>query len=150
MATPNQEDYLEAIWQITAAKGYVRVIDIAQSLKISQASVSKMIRRLKEDDLLEVEKYRGLSLTPKGSQQGQKLVLRHRTLEQFLTALGISDATIIWHDVEGIEHHFSAETLTRLKALVQFIGDHPQWWKKFLDTQEPSPPTPASNQTYHI
>ena len=40
------EDYLERILELINTKGYARVVDIAQSLKISQASVTNMVQRL--------------------------------------------------------------------------------------------------------
>lgn len=134
MATPSQEDYLEAIWRITEKKGYARVTDIAEHLAISQASVSKMIRRLKADGLLNVEKYRGMSLTAKGASQGQALLERHRILENFLRHLALTDPDQILRDVEGIEHFFSPQTLARLAALVSFIDDNPGWWQMFLQS----------------
>lgn len=132
MATPNQEDYLEAIWRITQEKGYARVTDIAERLNISQASVSKMLRRLKAGGLLEVERYRGLALTPYGESQGQRLLARHRILERFLDHLGVSDSAIAYQDVEGIEHYVSTVTLERLSALIQYIDQNPQWWDAMI------------------
>lgn len=131
MVTPSQEDYLEAIWSITAQKGYARVSDIAEHLAISQASVSKMLRRLKTAGLVEVERYRGLSLTDKGTQQGKMLLARHHILERFLQSLGLTDPKTILRDVEGIEHYFSPDTLALLSALVTYIDQHPAWWKEF-------------------
>jgi len=40
------EDYLERIQELIEAKGYARVVDIAASLGISQASVTNMVKRL--------------------------------------------------------------------------------------------------------
>ena len=133
VSTPSQEDYLEAIWRLTQKKGYARVSDIAEALHISQASVSKMIRKLKEEGWLEVERYRGLSLTSKGHAKGQLLLARHQTLERFLGHLAITDPAVVHHDVEGIEHHFSTETLKKLSDLVTFIDHNPEWWKKFIN-----------------
>lgn len=137
MATPNQEDYLEAIWRITQEKGYARVTDIAERLKISQASVSKMLRRLKAGGLLEVERYRGLALTPFGESQGQRLLARHRILERFLEHLGVDDPVVVYQDVEGIEHYVSAETLEHLSALMQYIDQHPDWWDTMIHNLPP-------------
>ena len=39
------EDYLEQILDLINTKGYARVADIAQDLRISQASVTNMIQR---------------------------------------------------------------------------------------------------------
>ena len=40
------EDYLERIHELIEAKGYARVVDIASSLKVRQASVTSMVRNL--------------------------------------------------------------------------------------------------------
>ena len=40
------EDYLERILELINTKGYARVVDIATSLSISQASVTNMVQRL--------------------------------------------------------------------------------------------------------
>lgn len=132
MATPNQEDYLEVIFRLTSEKGYARVVDIAEALHISQASVSKMIRKLNQSGLLEVVKYRGLAMTERGAREGGVLLRRHQILEQFLRNLGISDPERLYREVEGIEHYCSPQTLKRLHALNQHIHSHPRWWKNFL------------------
>ena len=61
------EDYLERILELINTKGYARVVDIAGSLGISQASVTNMVQRLDSEGLLKYEKYRGLALTTAGS-----------------------------------------------------------------------------------
>lgn len=138
MSTPSQEDYLEAIWDIVERKGYVRVTDIAERLTISRASVSKMIRKLKSDGLLEVERYRGLTLTPEGASRGKTLMARHQILERFLRHLAIGDPVRIHHDVEGVEHYVSACTVERLRLLVTYIDGNPHWWETFLADLPPT------------
>ena len=61
------EDYLEQILDLINTKGYARVADIAQGLRISQASVTNMVQRLDAEGLLKYEKYRGLVLTTAGA-----------------------------------------------------------------------------------
>lgn len=43
--SPAVEDYLEQIHNLIEGKGYARVVDIAQNLGISQASVTNMIQK---------------------------------------------------------------------------------------------------------
>ena len=45
------EDYLERILELINTKGYARVVDIATSLGISQASVTNMVQRLDGEGL---------------------------------------------------------------------------------------------------
>ncbi|AEJ41066.1 iron (metal) dependent repressor, DtxR family [Sulfobacillus acidophilus TPY] len=135
MATPSQEDYLEVIWTLIQEKGYARVADVAERLGISAASASKMVQRLHHEGLLTYERYRGFNLTPMGYDKGRRLVERHRVLERLLTHLALGTASDIYHIVEGIEHHFSVESLEPIRALVDYIEAHPGWWNEFRQTQ---------------
>jgi Mn-dependent DtxR family transcriptional regulator len=110
------EDYLERILELINSKGYARVVDIAAALKISQASVTNMVQRLDTDGLLKYEKYRGLILTTAGKTLARKIAHRHKLLTDFFTLLGL-DNRVIYHDVEGMEHHISAPTLRAIEAL---------------------------------
>src|SRR5215211_1945187 len=92
------EDYLERILELINTKGYARVVDIAQSLKISQASVTNMVQRLDAEGLLNYEKYRGLVLTTAGETLARNIARRHQLLTDFLKTLGLDDDTI-YHDV---------------------------------------------------
>src|SRR5581483_7231728 len=83
--SPSQsaEDYLERIHELIEQKGYARVVDIALSLKVKQASVTSMVQKLAEGGYLEYEKYRGLLLTEKGRDIARKIQNRHLTLSRF-------------------------------------------------------------------
>src|SRR5437867_556450 len=85
------EDYLERILELINTKGYARVVDIAQSLKISQASVTNMVQRLDAEGLLNYEKYRGLILTTAGEALARNITRRHELLTDFLKLLGIDE-----------------------------------------------------------
>ena len=74
------EDYLERILELIDSKGYARVVDIATSLKISQASVSNMVQRLDGDGLLKYEKYRGLVLTAADRAFARNITRRRQLL----------------------------------------------------------------------
>ena len=124
MRTPSMEDYLERIFSLIREKGYARVSDIAEALEVHPSSVTKMVQKLDKDDYLVYEKYRGLVLTPKGKKIGKRLVDRHQLLEDFLTIIGVNDENI-YKDVEGIEHHLSADSLTSIEYLVQFFRQDP-------------------------
>src|SRR5437870_8763297 len=118
------EDYLERILELINSKGYARVVDIAAALKISQASVTNMVQRLDADGLLKYEKYRGLVLTSAGEKLARRITHRHKLLTDFLTLLGLNDR-VIYHDVEGMEHHISPSTLRAIEALVRQLRRRP-------------------------
>ena len=119
------EDYLEQILDLINTKGYARVADIAQGLRISQASVTNMVQRLDAEGLLKYEKYRGLVLTTAGETLARNIMKRHQLLSDFLRMLGI-DEEVIYHDVEGMEHHISPQTLRAIEALRSQLQQHPK------------------------
>ena len=118
------EDYLERILELINTKGYARVVDIAQSLKISQASVTNMIQRMDADGLLKYERYRGMVLTASGEALAKSITRRHRILTDFLRLFGL-DEELIYHDVEGMEHHISPPTLNTIEALTAQLRKQP-------------------------
>ena len=128
------EDYLERIHELIEEKGYARVVDIASSLKVKQASVTSMVQKLAELGYLKYEKYRGLVLTPKGREVATRIQERHETLSRFFSVLGI-DAETQHRDIEGIEHHLSPETVNMLSDLAQFFENSPETLKRFLDSR---------------
>ena len=118
------EDYLERILELINTKGYARVVDIAQSLKISQASVTNMIQRMDADGLLKYERYRGMALTASGEALAKSITRRHRILTDFFRLFGL-DEDLIYHDVEGMEHHISPPTLNTIESLTVQLRKQP-------------------------
>ncbi len=118
------EDYLERILGLINTKGYARVVDIAQALEISQASVTNMVQRMDAEGLLKYEKYRGLVLTTAGETLARNITRRHELLTDFLKLLGLDDE-VIYHDVEGMEHHISPSTVRAIEALTAQLQRQP-------------------------
>jgi Mn-dependent DtxR family transcriptional regulator len=129
--TQSAEDYLERIHELIEEKGYARVVDIAESLKVREASVSSMVQRLGEQGYLNYERYRGLILTDKGREVACRIQRRHETLARFFSLLGI-DVDTQRRDIEGIEHHLSAATVDLLADLVGFFEEEPDTLRRFL------------------
>ena len=130
--TPSQsaEDYLERIHELIEEKGYARVVDIASSLDVKQASVTSMEKKLGELGYLNYEKYRGLVLTDKGRAVATGIQKRHETLSRFFSLFGL-DTETQKHDIEGIEHHLSSATVDVLADLAKFFEDNPVLLKQF-------------------
>lgn len=136
--TPNMEDYLEKVYLLIKEKGYARTVDIADSLSVNPSSVTKMIQKLDELEYVVYEKYRGIILTKKGEKYAKTLAEKHQILEQFLRDIGVSEE-LIYDDVEGIEHHVSKQTLSRISSLVNFFDEQPEFktaYLKFLKDQD--------------
>ena len=132
MPTPSMEDYIEQIYILIEKKGYARVSDIAEALKVHPSSVTKMIQKLHKDQYLIYEKYRGFVLTAKGKKIGERLVFRHDLLEEFLEIIGVEKENI-YEDVEGIEHHLSWNSIDRIGDVVTYFKEDP---KRLDDLQQ--------------
>lgn len=131
------EDYIEQIYILIEQKGYARVSDIAGNLSVQPSAVTKMVQKLDKDNYLIYEKYRGLTLTPKGKKIGKRLVYRHDLLEQFLNLIGVEEENI-YVDVEGIEHHLSWNAIDRIGDLVQLLQEDPSLIARLKELQEKS------------
>ena len=108
------EDYVEAIGEILSTKGSVKNVDLCKYFGVSNATVSKNIKRLIKAKLVESEKYKNIFLTLQGKKLAEKSNTRHEILFNFLTKLGVH-RKIAEIDSEGMEHHISKETLNIMK-----------------------------------
>lgn len=136
-ASPSQsaEDYLERIHELIEVKGYARVVDIASSLKVRQASVTAMVQKLGRAGFVKYEKYRGLVLTDEGRTVARNIQNRHATLSRFFSLFGL-DAETQRADIEGIEHHLSPATLEMLADLAGFFEVNPEALKAFQKSRK--------------
>lgn len=115
------EDYVELISDLIADGGEARQVDIAARLGVSQPTVAKMLKRLVKSGHVVQKPYRGVFLTEAGEALADASRRRHRTVEDFLVALGI-DPDTARRDAEGIEHHVSEETLAAFARFVRARG----------------------------
>ena len=115
------EDYVELIADLIEDGNEARQVDIAARLGVSQPTVAKMLKRLCEEGFVQQRPYRGVFLTEAGRRLAAQARERHRIVERFLCALGVSPETAR-RDAEGIEHHVSAETLEAFRAFAERHG----------------------------
>ena len=81
------EDYLKAIYDL--GESGVKTQSLADALSVSAASVSGMLKKLSDLNLISYEKYRGTSLTPAGRRIALETLRHHRLIETYLAeALG--------------------------------------------------------------
>jgi DtxR family transcriptional regulator, Mn-dependent transcriptional regulator len=108
------EEYLEAIYGFNEKGELAKNQDLAEKLRVSPASVTQMIKKLADDELITYEPYKGVLLTGKGSARAQKVVRKHRLLERFLhDTLGFSNEKV--HDEAcRLEHSVSDEVAAAL------------------------------------
>lgn len=131
--TPSLEDYLESIFVIRQKNQTVRVKDLARRLKVKSPSVVEVLKKLKEDDLIEHEYYGYIELTQKGIDKAKVLYEKHITLKKFLHQILGVDEKVAETDGCKIEHYLSRETLERIIKFINFIETCPQGEPEWLN-----------------
>ena len=141
MYSKSVEDYLEAIYNIILRKGYARTKDISMELNIRSPSVTEMLKKLDDMDLVNYERYSGVTLTPRGERIARSVKMRHDTIRKLLRIIMVSDKTAE-RDACKIEHEISPETIEQLTKFVRFVESapiYPKWlehFKEFCKTGE--------------
>lgn len=111
------EDYVELIDDLIEATGEARVVDLAEYLGVTKATVNNTIQRLARDELVTSAPYRSIFLTPKGQKMARLSRKRHAIVRDVLIELGVDPETAD-ADAEGIEHHVSNATLTAFRRFL--------------------------------
>ena len=116
-ASETAQDYVEAISDILHRHGECRVKDLSQHLGVSHVTVSRIVSRLQEEELVDTEPYRPIRLTANGERLAASTRQRHQTVLAFLLALGVSEPDA-HRDAEGIEHHVGSATLQAMQTFL--------------------------------
>ncbi len=120
MLSFTEENYIKAIYKLSQeGDGAVSTNAIAEVMQTKAASVSDMLRRLHEKDIINYVKYRGVTLTDSGRKTALQLVRKHRLWEVFL----VDKLKFNWdevHDVAEELEHITSELMIR--RLDEFLG----------------------------
>lgn len=112
------EDYVEAIAQIIDERGEARVKDLAAFMGVSHVTVSRILKRLQDDEgLVRTDKYKPVELTEAGRALAEHSRQRHEIVLKFLLAVGVPSRQAAI-DAEGIEHHVSEATIKAMKRVM--------------------------------
>lgn len=122
MLSKTEENYLKALLHLTVLQSNtigVGTNELASSLNVKPATVSDMLKKLKEKGLVEYEKYGKITLTALGRADGMDVIRKHRLWETFLyDTLKFSWDEV--HDVaEQLEHIKSKKLVNQLD---EFLG----------------------------
>lgn len=112
----SREDYLERIYILSLEKDKVRAIDIATSLSYSKPSVSIALKKLKDENLITVDKHGAIELTLEGLNIAMKIYEKHQTITSFLISIGVNEKQALI-DACKIEHDLSEESFNAIKEL---------------------------------
>ncbi|MEX2446341.1 MAG: metal-dependent transcriptional regulator [Dehalococcoidia bacterium] len=112
--THTVERYLEAIFYIDAEGESVRASRLAEWLGVSQPTAGATLRRMINDDLVEISAAKVVSLTPRGRSLAAAIVRRHRVAERWLTDVLGFDWTSADDEASRLAHALSDAVTDRL------------------------------------
>ena len=114
----SKEDYLERILMLSETNKNLRAIDIATSMNYSKHSVSIALKKLKTNELINVDNNGIITLTEKGRNIAIEIYERHKIISSALIMIGV-DTNIAKEDACRIEHDISHETFIKLKEFIE-------------------------------
>ncbi|KAB1156988.1 metal-dependent transcriptional regulator [Flavobacterium luteum] len=119
--TFSEENYLKTIFHLTAFSDQeVSTNAIAEMMATKASSVTDMLKKLAEKDLVHYKKYQGVSLTANGRLLAKMIVRKHRLWEVFL----VEKLDFPWdevHDIAEQLEHIKSEKL--INKLDNFLGN---------------------------
>ena len=124
--TYSEENYLKVIYHLSlnVAKG-ITTNAIAAAMESKPSSVTDMVQKLADKELVVYKKYQGVSLTDKGRHSALMIVRKHRLWEVFL----LEKLDFSWdevHDVAEQLEHIKSEKLTdKLEAFLDYPTEDP-------------------------
>lgn len=111
------EDYVKVIYGFTEWQDKpITSSQLAQRLGVANSSVSEMVRKLKDQGLVDHKPYSAITLTEAGIRLALSMVRRHRLIETYL----VQELSYSWDEVhdeaELLEHAVSDTFIERMAA----------------------------------
>lgn len=111
------EDYLTTIYRLEEVFGNAKITDISRELKVSPATVSKIMRKCEEKNLVKRRKYRYVELTNRGRKIAEQIIRKHRIVEVFLSStLGFNELES--HQFAHYLEHLPDVVIERIYVLI--------------------------------
>ena len=111
----SREDYLERILMLEEKNGFVRAIDIANDMNFSKPSISIALKKLKNDNLINInEENNYITLTDAGKKIAVKVYERHQIISSILIKIGVNPEVAL-EDACRLEHDLSEESFNKIR-----------------------------------
>lgn len=114
MSSAAVEDYVKAIYRLQNEARGVTTSALAETLNVSAASATNMVKRLASRKLVRHSPYRGVELTRAGEKMALEVIRHHRLLELFLQETLDLPWDRVHAEAEKIEHVLSEDLEDRI------------------------------------
>ncbi len=110
MLSDVMEDYLKAIFTLQEEEGPpVSTSKIADHLDVTAPTVTSMMEKLADRELVTREKYKGVELTEEGKTVALEVIRHHRLIEAYLAEHLDYEWSEVHDEADVLEHHISEE-----------------------------------------
>ena len=121
MLSLTEETYLKAIFHLERSyPAGVSTNALAEEMETKASSVTDMVKKLSEKDLVEYKKYQGVKLRKRGRSTAVGVIRKHRLWEVFL----VEKLNFSWDEVhevaEQLEHIKSDKLIEELDRFLEF------------------------------
>jgi DtxR family Mn-dependent transcriptional regulator len=121
MISFSKENFLKQIYTDQENGGdFTAFSFLAEELKVSNAAITDMSRKLSVEGLVNHIPYKGLTLTLQGKSEALKVVRRHRLWELFLIRTLGMNWSEVHEEAEKLEHHSSDKLIDRIEEFMDF------------------------------
>jgi DtxR family transcriptional regulator, Mn-dependent transcriptional regulator len=124
--TASQEDYLEAIYHISAEKSAAKPKDVARKLGVRPSSVTTALRNLAAMGVINYAPYDLVTLTPLGREVAEEIVYRHDSLKNFLVKVLGVDSGEADEAACLMEHSAPKAIIERLIQYAEYVEKCPK------------------------
>ncbi len=125
MASPTEENYLKALFNLANSQGEITLSELASRLEVSLPTANSMVKSLQKSNWLNYEKYKPLTLTPEGRRLAASIIRKHRLTEMFL----VDVMKFGWEEVhevaEQIEHIHAPKFFDRMDEMLGYPVSDP-------------------------
>jgi DtxR family Mn-dependent transcriptional regulator len=117
-----EENYLKSIYHLCLTNQHCETAtnSIADALDIKPATVTSMLKKLRDKQIISYERYGKVSLTALGNELAIQIVRKHRLWEVFL----VQKLNFTWDEVheiaEQLEHIQSPKLIAELEAFLNY------------------------------
>jgi DtxR family Mn-dependent transcriptional regulator len=120
MSSEHIENYLKNIYKLSSIENKVTTSSLSETLHISPASVSEMIKKLADEGTLTHTPYKGVALTEDGRKIALRIIRKHRLWEMFLVDVLNFSWDEIDPEAEKFEHIMSDIMEEKIDQLLGF------------------------------
>ena len=117
--TDSLEEYLYAIYLLSSNNDGARVTDIANKMEVTKASTNNALNQLKEQGLINYEKYKNINLTKEGMVRAKYIERRHKLFRKFLEEIIKTDPHLVEEETEKLAHCISCHTAAKLEKFIE-------------------------------